>query len=210
MELIKNQTGYAPLLPNLAGHWSMSFDQLPPELAKLVQERFKLITWEKSTAAVREQFAAQSDYQHDPCLEPALYFKLTVFRDELNEWIAAAREKSQDAVALRLLDVAGRVDEALDLDRQRVGAEIQELRRLRASDPAKDLSTSERNSLLRIVYAMAVADPYKFDPSAPRNEATTIVASATAAAGCSVDVGTVRKYLRQAAEKFGHGTSTGR
>lgn len=63
-----------------------------------------------------------------------------------------------------------------------------------------DLSTRERYSLLRILYGMAVAEPYRFDPDSKRGEAAAIIASATDAAGCSVSDDTVRKWLREAAK----------
>ena len=65
------------------------------------------------------------------------------------------------------------------------------------------LKTVERDSLLKIIYSMAIAEPYGFDPSAKRNEATAIIASATGAAGCPVDVDTVRKWLKLAAKEHG-------
>lgn len=49
-----------------------------------------------------------------------------------------------------------------------------------------------------------------YDPSAARNEATATIASATVAAGCEVDADTVRKYLKEAAERFGTTRCAGR
>lgn len=65
------------------------------------------------------------------------------------------------------------------------------------------LTTRERDTLLRILYGMACAAPYRYDPFAGRSETSATIASATSAAGCAVDADTVRKYLRQAAERFG-------
>ena len=67
----------------------------------------------------------------------------------------------------------------------------------------QSLKTVERDSLLKIVLGMATAAPYGFDASAKRNEATAIIASATGAAGCPVDVDTVRKWLKLAAKEHG-------
>lgn len=66
-----------------------------------------------------------------------------------------------------------------------------------------DLSSRERDSHLRIIYGVACAKPYEYDPSVARGVAAPTIASATAAAGCPVDDDTVRKYLKEAAEKFG-------
>ena len=68
-------------------------------------------------------------------------------------------------------------------------------------DADRPLKTRERDTLLRIIYGMAIAAPYNFDPAAKRGEAAATIASATAAAGCRVDDDTVRKYLKQAAEQ---------
>ncbi|MDP1647976.1 MAG: hypothetical protein Q8M01_07230 [Rubrivivax sp.] len=73
-----------------------------------------------------------------------------------------------------------------------------------------ELTTRERDSLLRILYGMACAAPYRYDSSAARNEATATIASATAAADCGVDADTVRKYLKEAAERFGTARRAGR
>ena len=67
-------------------------------------------------------------------------------------------------------------------------------------DEVKELKTRERETLLKIIYGMAIAPPYKFDPDAKRGEAAAIIASATDAAGCSVSDDTVRKWLKEAAK----------
>ena len=73
-----------------------------------------------------------------------------------------------------------------------------------APAPSSDeLGTRERSSLLKIIYGMAVASPYQFDPEAKRSEVAVTIASACAAAGCQVDEDTVRKYLREAAQQYG-------
>lgn len=64
----------------------------------------------------------------------------------------------------------------------------------------ESLLPRERNTLLKIIYGMAVAAPYRFDPEGRRGDAAAIIASATAAAGCSVSDDTVRKWLREAAK----------
>ena len=73
-----------------------------------------------------------------------------------------------------------------------------------------ELTTRERDSLLRNLYGMACAASYRFDPLPDRNEATATIASATAAAGCEVDADTVRKYLKKAADRFGAARRAGR
>lgn len=63
-----------------------------------------------------------------------------------------------------------------------------------------ELRVRERDTLLKIIYGMATAPPYKFDPDARRGDAAAIIASATDAAGCSVSDDTVRKWLKEAAK----------
>jgi hypothetical protein len=67
--------------------------------------------------------------------------------------------------------------------------------------------TAERNTMLKLIYAMAV-NGYRYDPSKDRNEATADIASATDAVSASenvnVNVGTdtVKKYLDLARSTF--------
>lgn len=70
-------------------------------------------------------------------------------------------------------------------------------------DGSDDLKTIEKSTLLSIIYGMATAAPYAFNPTAKRSEAAAVIASATAAAGCPVTDDTVRKWLKVAAEQFG-------
>lgn len=67
-------------------------------------------------------------------------------------------------------------------------------------DEVKELKTRERETLLKIIYGMAIAHPYNFNPDAKRGDAAPIIAGATDAAGCSVGDDTVRKWLKEAAK----------
>lgn len=62
-------------------------------------------------------------------------------------------------------------------------------------EPEAILQTSERNTLLRLVAAMAVSG-YRFDPDAKRNEATSDIVSDLSLLGVSLDPKTVLKWLR--------------
>jgi len=66
------------------------------------------------------------------------------------------------------------------------------------SGDEKPLSARERDSLLRMVIAMAT-DVYGYDPSAKKNTTTTDICRAAEALNLSIDDETVRKYLKQAA-----------
>lgn len=88
--------------------------------------------------------------------------------------------------------------------RDRVVAALEErVRHLEAhqsTQPAeKQLSTRERESLLKLVIGMAVGG-YGYDPTARRSEQITTVADDLALAGVSLDADTVRKWLREAAD----------
>jgi hypothetical protein len=60
------------------------------------------------------------------------------------------------------------------------------------------LGARERESLLKMVIAMAVRG-YKYDPSANRSKITQEIADDLRTLGLSLDVDTVRKYLKSAA-----------
>lgn len=69
------------------------------------------------------------------------------------------------------------------------------------SQPAKvkdDLSTSERNSLLKLVIGMAVRG-YKYAPGASRSDVVPEIAKDLEEAGVRLEADTVRKYLKEAA-----------
>jgi hypothetical protein len=65
--------------------------------------------------------------------------------------------------------------------------------------PEKPLGTRERESLLKLIIGMAVGG-YGYDPSAGRSEQPAQIATDLETAGVALDVDTVRKWLKQAAE----------
>lgn len=62
-----------------------------------------------------------------------------------------------------------------------------------------DLSTREKNNLLRAVLGMAMAG-YKYDPAAYRNEAVPEIVEDLRARGLAVGADTIRKWLSEAIE----------
>lgn len=66
-----------------------------------------------------------------------------------------------------------------------------------AADPP-DLSTLERNSLLKLVIGMAIHG-YGFDPNAGKGSAPPEIAADLEKLGIGLDADTVRKYLREGA-----------
>lgn len=65
--------------------------------------------------------------------------------------------------------------------------------------PVPELGTRERETLLKMVAAMAMCG-YRWDPNARRNEATAEIASDLASLGVPLDTDTIRKWLRKGAE----------
>jgi hypothetical protein len=104
---------------------------LPNELRELVDKAFgPPSSWDNLDARQRRQLAAQYDTQHDPSYEPSLYFGLTVLHERLQNLEKEARDRSEYAAVDAFREIADRVKAILEIDRGRVGADIQELRRL--------------------------------------------------------------------------------
>lgn len=67
-------------------------------------------------------------------------------------------------------------------------------------EPAqKDVSTRERDSLLKLVIGMAMKG-YAYVPTASRNSATSDIASDLASLGIGLDADTIRKWLKEGAD----------
>lgn len=121
---------FTPLLSNCEGFWDRPFEDLPARLQPVVKAAFAPFTWEDlADASRRKNFADRHDRQHDPRLEPSLYFELQAFvNHDLEAWRSEARSNRDDAKVVILDDVERRLNQILDVDRATVGAEIQRLR----------------------------------------------------------------------------------
>lgn len=64
---------------------------------------------------------------------------------------------------------------------------------------AREISTRQKDSLLKLVVGMAVKG-YGYDPRSKRSEQVAEIASDLAIAGVPLDADTVRKWLRAGAE----------
>jgi hypothetical protein len=99
------------------------------------------------------------------------------------------------------------LDEAKDrtiVAKDRLVAALEErVRNLEAQQttqpPEKQLGARERESLLKVVIGMAVGG-YSYDPKAGRSDRPSEIAGDLERAGVPLDVDTVRKWLREAAE----------
>lgn len=127
---MQNPIAYVSLSHALAGDWEKPFDQLSTE----IQERVSLwqLRWDQLNVVQRQKISAQRDYQDDPKLEPAVYFGLHVYLEELAGQETMARQMGNSAVALALVDVQKRLNNIYECDRERVGLDIQRLRSIHA------------------------------------------------------------------------------
>ena len=76
---------------------------------------------------------------------------------------------------------------------------LETLEQMRQAPKTKELSTKERESLLKLVIVMAL-DGYGYDPAASRSPIPKEIADQLATRGLSLDVDTVRKFLKEAKE----------
>lgn len=149
-----NAYGYVPLVANLEGRWETPLPDLPLELATLVEKRFSTFRWDQLDAQNRRSIAAQIDYQHDPNHEPATFFELVAFGEELKDWIARERNAGKDSAVVVLREVFDRVQKILDADRERVGAEIQQLRALNVARGTTPQLSAREATYLNIIGAL--------------------------------------------------------
>jgi hypothetical protein len=101
------------------------------------------------------------------------------------QWLALSKEQSEQIDRLRSINE--------ELQKQLAGAAPAPHDR-----PEKSLGTRERDSLLKLVIGMAVGC-YRYNATAPRNERHAEIASDLARAGVPLDVDTIRKWLKEAA-----------
>jgi hypothetical protein len=129
---------------------------------------------------------------------PAALFEAVAKRDRIADWkslydeLKAAHQREQNAWRA--------TDEAKDRLASSLQARIRELEAGQADSSAeKPLGAKERESLLKIVIGIAV-DSYKYDPKLSRSAVPQEIADDLAKCGVVLDVDTVRKWLREAAE----------
>lgn len=133
-----NDGNYRPLMVALAGYWETLFDQLPDAVKPFALE-LKPMGWNDFSPQQRQSVATQLDWQRDPRCEPSLYWELTAYQSELGQQESIARNQANHGVALVLVDVQKQVDKILNIDRARVGCEIQRLRDRQAEVDAEKL-----------------------------------------------------------------------
>lgn len=177
MEPFKSKDGYVPLLVNLEGYWEKNLDQLPTELKTVIFDAAMFPNeWDEWDVGQRRWWAAQKDYGNDPSREPALYFELYSFAEELSGWSEEAEKAGKDAAVVALHKIEKRIQEILAVDRERLGAEIQDLRTLRAEPPSVGRWPWGRHETSLLKHMATAGERFwsRYDPddntTAPTNE----------------------------------------
>jgi hypothetical protein len=189
---------YDPVLPGIFAAWAKRNDlPFPSDLeAALTGRGVQVADWKSlyddSQRLLEESREALTVAENETASLQEAFSKALNLVDVLkdrNDELTTENEQLADAVS--------EVIEARDAA-ESSAAELQS--RLDAgSQTEKPFSLRERESLLRLVIGMATAG-YKYDGKAPRNTATSEIASDLEELGIGLDVDTVRKWLREAAE----------
>jgi hypothetical protein len=175
---------YDPVLPGIFLAWAKRTDiPVPPELTEAVEKRgvqvadWKSLHDEAVEAGKRDAEAAEK--------------QIAEWQRLFNETIAQLEK--QDADWLEVVNAKNAKIAALEAD-------IEILRSQQpAFKPEQGVGARERDSLLKLIIGMAVAG-YVYDPKVTRSDKPAEIADDLARAGVPLDVDTVRKWLREAAE----------
>jgi hypothetical protein len=159
--------------------WKQLFDPVLPGLFLAWAKRTDLAVPPELEAAVTARGVQIADWK-------TLYDELKVKFDEHHaEWVGISDRQSEHI---------------LELERQLQDVQIQQVPFSAAAPaPEKSLSTRERESLLKLVIGMAIGG-YGYDPSAGRSDQPAAIANDLTRIGLSLDVDTVRKWLKEARE----------
>jgi hypothetical protein len=182
---------YDPVLPGIFLAWAKRTDlDVPSELIEAVEKRgVQVADWK---SLYEQAAAALKSEEEERERQVAGWKKLldqakAALDTEHATWLKIADEKNQMIEALK-----GRV------------AFLEELRSEKAVESADgatkgQLGTKERESLLKIIIGMARGG-YVYDPKLNRSAVPQEIASDLAKHGVPLDVDTVRKWLKEAAE----------
>ena len=175
---------YDPVLPGIFLAWAKRIDiPVPPELTEAVQKRgVQVADWKSLHDEAVE--AGQRDAE-------AAERRIAEWKRLLDESIAQLEKQRADWLNV----VNGKNAKIAALE-----ADIEALRSEQPSfKPEQAVGARERDSLLKLIIGMAVA-AYVYDPKATRSDKPAEIADDLARAGVPLDVDTVRKWLREAAE----------
>jgi hypothetical protein len=175
---------YDPVLPGIFLAWANRTDiPVPPELTEAVEKHggqvadWKTLHDKAVEAGKRDAEAAEK--------------QIAEWKQLFNESIAQREEQRADWI------------EIVNAKKLKIAALEAEIDALQSQQPAAEaeqgIGARERDSLLKLVIGMAVA-AYIYDPKVARSDRPTEIAGDLERNGVPLDVDTVRKWLREAAE----------
>jgi hypothetical protein len=174
---------YDPVLPGIFLAWAKRTDiPVPPELIEAVQKRgVQVADWkslhdqavEAGKRDVEEAEKRTSEWKR------LLEESIEQLGKQRADWVEVVNARNSTIAALR--------------------EKMEALQSQPPSNPDHGIGTRERDSLLKLVIGMAVA-AYVYDPKAARSDKVKEIADDLTGAGVPLDVDTVRKWLREAAE----------
>jgi hypothetical protein len=175
---------FDPVLPGIFVAWAKRNDiSIPPDLeAALAARGVQVADWKSLYDDLERQLEASRRSERD--LKEAMgsvkshIDEVMLENDKLAEAVRETIEE-RDAAEARAAELQSKFDSALQTE--------------------KPVSLRERESLLKLVIGMATAG-YKYDAKAPRSMATSEIASDLEKLGIGLDVDTVRKWVKEAAE----------
>jgi hypothetical protein len=186
---------FDPVLPGIFLAWAKRTDiDVPPELVEAVQKRgVQVADWkglyEQAAAGLK---SAMEMYDRATEIHDGQIADWERLYKQANETLQTERDQLTEVLEEKNRQIAA-LEERVALN----GASNPSLTRPVAEE--KSLSTKERETLLKMVIGMA-RDSYKYDPKLNRSNVPQEIANDLAKHGISLDVDTIRKWLRQAAE----------
>jgi hypothetical protein len=186
---------YDPVLPGIFLAWAKRIEiDVPAEMVEAVQKRgVPIADWKKLyEETVAGQQSAIEMYDRATEMYDGQIADWKRLYDQANEALHDARDQ-----IVALLEEQNRLNAALEERAVLSGREDPSQAKPAGID--KPLSTKERETLLKIVIGMA-RDSYKYDPKLNRSSVPQEIADDLAKHSIFLDVDTVRKWLKQAAE----------
>jgi hypothetical protein len=186
---------FDPVLPGIFLAWAKRTDiDVPADLVEAVQKRgVQIADWkdlyEQAAAGLK---SAMEMYDRATEIHAGQIADWERLYKQANETLQAERDQ-----IIKILEEKNRQIAALEGRVALSGASDHSLTRPTAEE--KSLSTKERETLLKMVIGMA-RDSYKYDPKLNRSNVPQEIANDLAKHEISLDVDTVRKWLKQAAE----------
>ena len=182
---------YDPVLPGIFVAWAKRTDiSIPPDLeAALAARGVQVADWKSLYEDSQRLLEASRKSEQD--LTDALGSALKAI-DEIKSGYGRVMSENEK--------LAGAVSEVIEA-REAAEAHAAELQSKldTGSQSEKPISPRERESLLKLVMGMAIAC-YKFDPKASRSTVSSAIVSDLEVIGIALDVDTVRKWLKAAAD----------